>query len=201
MVDPSSSSTFYLIGAILTHGFILTRFIPVFIAKAVSIALVANNGGGQCSDDILLASFCNYISVVEKVTVESALAGPPQIEDRHKTTIIEMLSHIQNRNVPTSPSMLCATLVACARSEFLFCPAFAISEIRRGMEKLHADLWDNTSSECVVQLYEQLIPTAASTIALLREPFLASSDEEGVCVFFLRHFLQDLSFDDLAQFL
>ena len=80
--------------------------------------------------------------------------------------------------------MLCATLVACARSEFLFRPAFAISEIQRGMEKLHADLWDNTSSECVVQLYEQLIPTAASTIALLREPFLASSDEEGVCVFF-----------------
>ena len=67
--------------------------------------------------------------MVEKVTVESALAGPPQIEDRHKTTIIEMLSHIQNRNVPTSPSMLCATLVACARSEFLFRPAFAISEI------------------------------------------------------------------------
>ena len=55
----------------------LLDFFPVYIAKAVSIALAANNGGGQCSDDILLASFCNYISVVEKVTIESALAGPP----------------------------------------------------------------------------------------------------------------------------
>lgn len=136
----------------------------MFIAQAVSVALIAHNSSGHCSEDILLASFCNYISLLEKVAVESALAGPPEIEDRYKTTIIEMLSRMQNRGVPTSPSILRATLISCARSEFLFRPAFALSEIRRGIENCHAELWVNISSECVVELYAQLIPTAASVI-------------------------------------
>ena len=51
VIDPSSSSTFYLLGIILTHSFILTGFFPVFIAQAVSVALVAHNGSGHCSED------------------------------------------------------------------------------------------------------------------------------------------------------
>ena len=183
VIDPSSSSTFYLLGIILTHGFILTGFFPVFIAQAVSVALVAHNGSGHCSEGILLASFCNYVSLLEKLAVESALGGPPQIEDRHKMTIIEMLSRMQNRSVPTSSSILRATLITCARSEFLFRPAFAISEMRRGMEYCHGELWASVSSECVVQLYAQLIPTAAKLITRIQEPICNSPEEDRVCGF------------------
>ena len=198
VVDPLSSESFYTIGRILSHGFVLTGYFPICLVPAVAVHLVSGDES-QCSDATLLDSFLSYVSGFEKSAVLSFLSTktqqPPSLD-----VVVSLLSRYQCHSIPKNAEELKRALINVAKTEFFYKPAHALAELRRGMLAAHPSVWRSVTPQGVCALYAQLTPTNQKVSDLIEGPEEVTA-QENQCLEFLHRFIMDLTADDLSRFL
>ena len=194
VITPDNLTIFFQLGRILSHGYILTGYLPLFLAKAFFVSLLPS---AKVSQELLLASFLEYIDASEAEAVQVCLNSRIATQE-FDNVVVPMLSRFNCRQVP-SVEKLKDALLKVASYTLLSQPFYASCEIRRGMLAAHPQLWKKCSMEVILQAYAMLTPTVQRVVDMLTTDFKNSSQE---AVFdFLRRFILSLKKDDLGKFL
>lgn len=197
VLTPDSTSYFQL-GRILSHGYILTGYLPLFCAKAFFISLLPTVQ--TVESEIIMESFLDYIDEPEAEAVKKCLqsaSGDPVPE--FEAIVIPMLARFNYHQIPLISNLNDALLKVASYT--LICqPYFAMLEMQRGMVSAHSELWKKCSKDVIVQAYAMLVPTADRVLKMIVEPQFNNSLERTVFDY-LRRFLLSLSEEDLCKFL
>ena len=151
-VDPQTCQIdlFTVLGRIISYGYLITGYFPVFMAKASVISCICDCQA--ISDDAILNSFLNYIDAFEK---ESACRMMQcQVIDGDEDIITGMLSRCKCFSLPTSENIR-ESLIECGKSELICRPTHALRNIANGMKEVHSNIWDCINSECFISVWCQ----------------------------------------------
>lgn len=146
---PKLVNCYFHIGQILSHGYILTGFIPLCFSKPV-IQMLVSGRYDDISEEDMIASFLKYVDSFEEQSIRDCLAGNG--DPTNNDVIVSMLSRFKYHSRPTKENFR-STLLSVSRFVLLCQPFFAISEIRRGMQETHPQLW----ASCSHTLAESLV--------------------------------------------
>ena len=188
-VDPQtcgSDDHIYLsMGRILSYGFVLTGFFPIFLAKVSILSALCDNA--NISDETLLSSFLNYIDDFEHDAVKKMQSDDGSDEVREDV----MLSRFQCYALP-HPGTITDLVLSCARSALLCKPAHALKCIVLGMRGMHACIWEQVQSGCILSLYTGLIPRATRVWQCIVPPQDLTQQQDRM-LDYLRRLLFNLS--------
>lgn len=168
---------FFQLGRILSHGYILTGYLPLFFAKAFFVSLLPS---ARVSSELLLASFMEYIDTSEAEAVQVCLNSTNTTQE-FDNVVVPMLSRFNCRQVP-SVEKLKDTLLKVASYTLLSQPFYATSEIRRGVLAAHPQLWKRCSVEVILQAFAVLTPTPQRVVDMLSTD-IKNSSQETVLIF------------------
>ena len=193
-VDPQTCriDVFTVLGRIISYGYLITGYIPVFMAKASVISSICRQT--SISDDVILSSFLNYIDGFEKECACRMMKGQMEDDDFYK--ILGMLSRFKCFVVPSSDNIR-QHMIECAHSELIYRPTHALSSIARGMREAHPGLRDHVDPDCIADLYQCLIPTCMKVWNLIKPPGTMNMQQDGT-LDYLRRFVFSLMKDELA---
>ena len=128
------------LGKILSHGYLCTGFLPTQIAFP-SLAAMLLGPGAIIEDNILVESFLDYVSDVDRNVLHAAVqiathaskcSFPPDVQEQ----LLTVLSNYGCRQIP-APTNLSQTVTDIARFLFLTTPMSAICMINSGIPSLH----------------------------------------------------------------
>ena len=153
MVHPQTDmSVLPILGRILSHGYLVAEFLPLRIALPTLTAMLLGPLT-PIATNILLESFLDFISNVERTTFKSALlhvedkAFPSNVQEE----LMTCLSRFGCRVVP-APSSLMVVIEQTARYEFITKPAAGIALINSGVPNCHRQFWNGKSQSDVQKL-------------------------------------------------
>ncbi len=119
------------LGTVLSHGFIVSGFMPTRIAFA-TLASILLGVRAEVSSHILVETFADSLNPLERSTVKQALdASDEQFSESVLQKLIAILCRYGCRESP-KPTTLKRQLVSIARFEFQIKPLAAISAISSG---------------------------------------------------------------------
>ncbi len=195
LVTPETADLFLLMGTILSHGYVLTGYFPLYFAKTLTSELMCENN--DLVHDLLYQSFLGYIDATESEAVTKYLANSQ--ENLLQEVIIPMLSRF---NCCTNPSPLNfkEVIIKTARCALICLPFFAIAEMKRGMLRSFPQLWGKCHASVVTNFLNDLLPTTQKVWAMVCEPEFATKSEARVFDFF-RRFVLSLNPEYLAKLL
>lgn len=138
-VDPQTCriDLFMVLGRIISYGYLITGYFPVFMAKASVILCIC--GCQAISDDTILNSFLNYIDAFEKESACRMMQR--QVIDGDEDIVTGMLSRCKCFSLPTSDTIR-QYLIECGKSELICRPAHALRNMVNGMSEVHSNVWD-----------------------------------------------------------
>ena len=100
MVHPGIDiSTFSIIGRIISHGYLASGFLPIRIALPSLISMILGPSI-TIPSSIIIESFIEYVSEVERVTLKSALASSVPFSSMAED-LVNILSRFGCRQRPT----------------------------------------------------------------------------------------------------
>ena len=103
-VHPHMDMSIYaVLGAIISHGYLSTGFLPIRITFPMLVACL-KGPDTTIKDNILLDSFMDYVSSYEESVLRKAL-NSHTITDEELTNIISILSRVGCRQKPTSANL------------------------------------------------------------------------------------------------
>lgn len=134
-VDPQMCriDLFTVPGRIISYGYLITGYFPVFMAKAISCIC----GCQAISDDAILNSFLNYIDAFEKESPCRMMQR--QVIDGDEDIVTGMLSRCNCFSLPTSDTIR-QYLIECGKSELICRPAHALRNTVNGMREVHSNV-------------------------------------------------------------
>lgn len=199
ILTPRSAKYFYTLGLILSHGYVLTGFVPMCFASPFFLGLI--NDQSVTPDDILLQSFLNYIDPRERVAVEACISAN-DISDTSavlENVIIPMLARFNCDVIPKKENI--REVVLHTAEYALVCqPYYAIVQIRRGMLCANPSLWRHCALAVGIELCHSLLPTNMKVWNMVEEPVYRNSTESR-CFDYLRRFIFTLSTESLSLLL
>ncbi len=154
----NSKPAFQAIGRVLSHGWILTKEIPILFCEASLVAVI--HGQDKVTDDMLLRSFHFYISQFERDILKRFAT-----EDSKDPSVVDTMWSIYTRfGMTCSPAdssvHLNVHIIEMARSEFLFKPMVFLQWIKEGIMDSDVQLiTSQLSLEKIQELYEVLPPS------------------------------------------
>ncbi len=184
-------------GAILSHGYVLTGYFPLYLANTLIAEVLCEHNG--LFHDLLYESFLGYIDATESEAVRKYLATSQDNAYLLKEVIIPMLSQFNCCTNP-SPSNCKQVIINTAHCALLCLPFFAISEMKRGMLLSFPQLWGKCDASVVTDFCNDLLPTTQKVWAMLCEPEFKCPSEARVFDFF-RRFVFSLNPECLAKLL
>ena len=131
-----------LLGAILSHGFLLSGFLPLRVAFPVLGSLLL----GPCvttPPQLLMEAFIESISEHDNRALRSALSAK-EFTAQTTAELLTILSRFGCREMPT-PSNLKQLLLQLAKYEFVAKSYAAISSMNQGIPSPHRPFWDSLS--------------------------------------------------------
>ena len=144
-----------VVGSIVSHGYLVSGFLPVRIALPCLIGILCGPGA-PLPQSILCEAFLDYISATEREVFKDALGvcnGAFSSEVQEK--LLSTLSRFGCRQMP-SPSNLNTCLIQVAQFEFCSKPEAAVSLMHSGVPLSHADFWQQRSVEGISSIYKTL---------------------------------------------
>lgn len=199
VITPDTCSFYFQLGRILSHGYVLTGYLPLFFAKAFFLSLLPTVGS-EVDHNIIMESFMDYIDNCESEALSQCLNSQSgQVPECFDGVVVPMLSRFNCRQVPTLEDLR-STLLKVASYTFISQPYFAIRELKQGMLSAHPSLWKKCTKEVIIQAYAMLIPTPQRVLETITEPDF-SSHQEQLVFDYLRRFILSLKKEDLCKFM
>lgn len=194
-------SLFPVLGSILVHGFMTCDFLPVRIVFPV-IAGVLLGPDVKISDEILLDTFMDYISVHERSIFQEAL----EVASKSSSSLtpfvpklIDILSRFGCRRIPTANNIQ-QLIIDVARYEFSVKTVAATHAMRVGVPTIYSGFWENFTTEELFTLYKALTATPSSVLRMILEPVAMNVAEERVYGYLIS-FVGNLRLEELRLFL
>ena len=185
-----------VIGKIVSHGYLSSSFLPVKMAFPGLASLLLQTN--EVSEEILLTTFTNMVSVVEAVTLSQAFTEVEFSEDL-QMRIASILGRFGCRQLPTAKNVR-QLVIQVARFEFITKPMATLQAMSAGIPLSHREFWRKVS---VQQLYDIYLASAASpgkVLQLLNR--VESQDENEQRVFrYLTLYVANMKTNEAQQFL
>ncbi len=144
MIHPQTELSYLpIIGKIISNCYLISGILPVQIALPTLVKILL---GPSASSEMLLDSFLDYVSSVERSTLQRALSCwhtfPPELADKIMCT----LSRFNCRMLPT-PANMSNSILQIARYEFVTKLAAGIEMIHSGIPLCHQSFWEALLSQ------------------------------------------------------
>ena len=190
--------SFPTIGRILSHGYLVTGFLPVRIAFP-TLASILMGSSVTVPDRILSRTFESSISCHEASIVRDALSVK---EDRFSSSLssrlISLFGRYGCREVPT-PERLSQIMVKITHYEYQIKPLAGITAIRSGIPIEHLTLWNQFTVE---KLYSLVAAMGADPSKVIEALFSETKSEAEERVFtYVQQFIVSMNEDMLRRFL
>lgn len=201
MIHPQSDLThFNILGKIVSHGYLVTGILPIRVALPTLICILLGSSV-IISKDLLLDSFLDYISNVEKNTLQEAVSFSKKnwFPSDLKEKLMVILSRFGCRLLP-SPSNIVSLIEQVARYEFCIKPAAGIAMINSGIPSTHKQFWSAHNPQSIAKIYKSLSISPQKVTDLLRFPECGSSQETRICEY-LRMMVENMQPRELAYFM
>ena len=170
---PADLKLLQVMGRILSHGYLVSGFLPVRLSLPCLILMLLGNTNTKISDGVLLEAFLNYISISDCATIRRARAET-SFSKAMETELI-----FACRQIPNSAN-LNALLQKAAQFEFCIKPAAALCTIHSGMPESHHPFWTQRGVDGVVSLYKSLSVTASAILNILQCSYVLTGDQERI---------------------
>ena len=188
---------FPLLGAILSHDFLVSGFLPLRIAFPVLASLLI----GPCTTtplQQLMEAFIESISDHDNRSLRSGLSAK-KFTAQTTTELLTILSRFGCREMPT-PSNLKQLLLQLAKYEFVTKPYAAICSTNQGIPFSHHSFWASWSISDLWQLYIALGATPSKVIELIDEPECLTSNQSRIFGYLIQ-MIGSMNQDDLRVLL
>lgn len=189
-----------IIGTVLSHGYIVSGFLPVQICFPV-LAAILLGPTIQIEDSLLCQSFINHLNYYDSSIIKEAFLEQSrhQFSPNIHSRILALLAGFDSRKVP-SPANLKSTLVCIARHEFLVKPLGAIYAINGGIPAQHRSFWRDMKLECFLKVYLRATASVSSVLGIIIEPPLMDASQ-SVVYGYLRKYVGNMKNSEVRDFL
>ena len=194
-----SMETFPLLGAIISHAYLVAGVFPDRIAfPCLAAALLGNNT--VVPDTLLQECFVSSVSAHEaSILRDAANFSGSKYSPSVQAELACILGCHGCREAP-QPTNLRQLLVQASRYTFFLKPAAALNMMNAGIPKAHQPFWKHMTVEKLYSLYTTLSVSTAKVLSLLSEPVMESASQEEVW-HYLRRFVGNMTVDELRIFL
>ncbi len=199
VVHPNVRSELWsTLGAALSHGYLVSGFLPV---RIVFPSLVATLKGPQVqvSSSIVRSCFVDYVSTVESALLKSALQCQSSFPEDLQSRLNSFFYRFDCRERPTKANVL-QLLDKVARYEFLTKPMASIAQMHYGITRDEQDFWQKKSVESLYDLYNSLLTSPSKVLEMIDESFFDSRNEERVFGY-LQQFVGNMTSETVQKFL
>lgn len=177
-MHPNTEITIFpTLGTILSHGFLVSGFLPVRIAFPV-LAGVLLGLDVTISDAILLESFVDFVGAHESLILREALITR-RFSPMLQSQLIDLLSRLDCTEIPT-PANVKQIVVSIAKHQLLNKPLGMLFTFNSGVSQLHRDFWKKFSVEKFFELYKALNATPETVLKIIQEPISLNLAQERV---------------------
>lgn len=188
---------FRIIGRILSHGYLVSGFLPVRIAFP-TVACILLGPNVAISDNILLDTFPDCLSDCEASVVREAMTCTTAFGPALSHDLVDVLSRFGCREKPTQKNIF-EVIVKVARYEFIAKPLAAVTMISTGVTILHASFWRNKTVEDLRKLYLALTATPRKVVGTM-EADCKNPNEKRVWGY-LQQYIWNMSGHKVRRFL
>ncbi len=193
-VDMTQLST---LGAILSHGFLSSGFLPLRIAFPV-LFLMLCGPTAEVPSQLLVEAFIDSVSYHDSQVLKDAL-NVNQFTSETVTGLLGILSRFGCRDLPT-PNGLRQQLFQMAKFEFVTKPFAAVFSIHHGIPQHHRLFWESKNVQELWRLYLALGVTASKVIELIDEPLCLTSNQSRIFGYLIQ-MIGNMKQDELRSFL
>ena len=199
MVQPGIDiANFSTLGRIISHGYLACGFLPVRIVLPSLISMVLGPSV-MIPPSILIESFSEYVSEVERLKIKAALACSLPFSPSVAEDLVNILSRFGCRQIPTYLN-LPKLIEDVARYEFCVKPAAALALIHAGIPSNHRLFWQKKSACDVHDLFYAMTVTPTKVLALLELPS-ANNENESRMFGYLTTMIGNMKTTELSLFL
>ena len=193
-------SVFGTVGAVISHAFLTTGFLPDRISfPCLAAVLLGPTVASKISDKLLQSSFIESLSAHEANIMLSASQQTVSFSAALEADVIHVLSSYGCRRLP-NPGNLEELTVQCARYVFLTMPSSALALMHSGIPQLHLPFWESYSLEEFHTLFISLAVSVQKVLNLLIEPEFDNPEQEKVWTYLCR-LIGMMSHSELRGFL
>ena len=199
MIHPGLDMAVYpILGRIISHGYLSCGMLPVCISLPSLISMVLGPTV-PIPSDIIIQSFADYVSDVERCTLKAALDSKESFSAAMRADLLNLLSRFGCRQVPTR-SNLCALVEQMALYEFCAKPAAALSLIHSGIPLNHKRFWEDKSAADVHRIFYEMSVSPTKVLSILVFDNMTNDLEERVCSY-LMTMIGNMQVSELSTFL
>ena len=199
MVQPGVDiATFSTLGKILSHGYLASSFLPVRIALPSLVSMLLGPSA-IIPPSIVIESFSEYVSEVERHKLKTALGTSLPFESSLVEDIIGILSRFGCRQIPNHLN-LAKLIEDVARYEFCIKPAAALALIHSGIPHNHKPFWQRKSAHDMHDSFYAMTVTPTKVLSLLE--FSTPNNENESRIFgYLTTMIGNMQVAQLSHFL
>lgn len=195
----NAQAIFMKLGRVFSHGFLLTKTIPVRFCQVCIISLLF--GEDKVSANQLISSFLNFVTTWERDLIIRGLEGKLMSDD--SDDILSLFTRFGMRCAPSnSGEKFRSQVIDMAKSELLYKPCTLLTWMRQGIPEDHYEkVWSTFSPERLTALFDFLVPTTEKVVQAI------SCDDKELCAeqdrmfYFLKSFVRSLDQEQLERFL
>ena len=199
MVQPGIDiATFSTLGRIISHGYLACGFLPVRIALPSLIAMLLGSSV-MISSSIVIESFSEYVSEVERHKLKMALASSLPLSPSMAEDLNGILSKFGCRQIPNHLN-LPNLIEDVARYEFCVKPAAALALIHAGIPHIHQFFWQKKSAFDVHNLFYAMNVTQTKVLSLV-ECLSPKNKNESRVFGYLTTMIGNMNITELSHFL
>ena len=187
-----------LLGATLSHGYLVSGFLPVRITFPALLAIL-KGPQVQVPSDFLRSAFVDYVSTVESKLLKEAMYAEGSYTADLKSRLMNILFRYDCRRQPTPSNILCL-VDQVARYEFITKPMAALVQMNQGIPAGERGFWQNKSILSLSALYSAMLSSPEKVLEMIEEPFFESRSQERVFEY-LQRFIGNMTLDLAQKFL
>ena len=199
MVEPGIDiTTFSTLGRIISHGYLACGFLPVRIALPSLISMLLGPSV-MIPSSIVIQSFSEYVSEVERQQLKTALASSLPFSPSMAEGLVSILSRFGCRQMPNH-LILPKLIEDMARYELCVKPAAALALVHAGIPHSHQLFWQKKNASDVHDLFYGMTVTPNKVLSLME--FLGPKNENESRVFgYLTTMVGNMTVTELSQLL
>ena len=155
-----------ILGSVLSHGYLLTGYIPLRIAFPTLAGMLL----GPCTlyqNEHLMAAFIDSISSTEAAMLKECLkVKGSSFSVQTQAKLVDIFSRFDSRQLPT-PANLKQQLLQVAKYQFIIKPMAAITSINSGIPPVEGNFWKGKTVDDLYTLYQALTADPSKVLELL----------------------------------
>ncbi len=189
-----------VIGTILSHGYIVSGFLPIHVSFPV-LAAILLGPTVALEDSLLCESFINHLNYHDACILKEAFRerGEKKFSPEVHSRVLSLLAGFNSRKVP-SPENLKFIVTSIARHEFLVKPLGAIYAIKGGIPVQHRRFWEDLKIDSFLQVYLRATATASRVLGIIKEPPLLDAAQSMVYGY-LQQYVGNMKDGEVRNFL